>query len=210
MEASTLAEVPLNCTGSSLDHSLPTGATNAGAPSSEERITKAGTRGDALNAVIVGRALHQSHRLKLTGCLVWCDRCGAYAQERFKDLKRPCDGPQQAKSRAGQLAQLRKGRHPLTGRAIGATVVATGDRPDQHSAKLSASRMSSLLVPRLPVASSPRVARDAAARDARSASSSAATGRGVRRPPDIGAKALCLAVAKPIYRIVGSAFGKLV
>ena len=75
--------------------------------------------GGKLDALVESRRLHHSHCFKLTGDLVWCDRCGCYGQARFKALKEACRGSITAKARAGQLAQLRLGRHPITGVDIG-------------------------------------------------------------------------------------------
>ena len=74
---------------------------------------------DRLQALVRSKALHLSHCLRLHGDLVWCNHCGSYSQERFKALKASCPGSQHQKSKAGQLAQLRRGRHPLTGAIIG-------------------------------------------------------------------------------------------
>ena len=47
------------------------------------------------------RALHRSHCLKLSGSLVWCKLCGAYADQRVKAVKKPCRGPEKVRSKAG-------------------------------------------------------------------------------------------------------------
>ena len=53
------------------------------------------------------------HRLFRSGELVWCNICGAYAVQRFKALKLPCAGAAGKGPRAGQLARMLKGDHPL-------------------------------------------------------------------------------------------------
>ena len=76
--------------------------------------------------------MHESHSLRVTGSLIWCNHWGCYGQERIKALKVQCKGSQVAGSKAGQLAQLRKGRHPLTGEQLGKSIVlrpATPGRP---------------------------------------------------------------------------------
>ena len=65
------------------------------------------------------KQLHSSHCLRLTGSLIWCNHCGCYGQARFKALQQACRGNETAKARAGQLARLRLGRHPITGDDLG-------------------------------------------------------------------------------------------
>jgi len=62
------------------------------------------------------------HRLWKSGPVVWCQRCGAYAEVRCRELRHPCKGPAEGGPRAGQLARLKSGRHPLTGVELAAPV----------------------------------------------------------------------------------------
>ena len=57
--------------------------------------------------------LGAGHDLFQSGALVWCRRCGAYGEQRFKSLKGTCQGAAGKGPRAGQLARLVKGEHPL-------------------------------------------------------------------------------------------------
>ena len=58
------------------------------------------------------------HSRVLSGDLVWCARCGAYAQSVAKGLSKPCPGRIQGAWRRGgllgQLKVLQSGRHPKT------------------------------------------------------------------------------------------------
>ena len=73
------------------------------------------TPSSLLLSIATSKGLHHSHRLRIIGDLIWCNRCGSYGQKRFKVLKDACKGEEHAKSKASQLSQLRKGCHPLTG-----------------------------------------------------------------------------------------------
>ena len=53
------------------------------------------------------------HILYRSGPMFWCGICGAYAELRLKSLKQPCTGGAGKGPRAGQLARLRNGMHPL-------------------------------------------------------------------------------------------------
>jgi hypothetical protein len=58
-----------------------------------------------------------SHSRVLSGELMWCTRCGAYANSSAKGLSKPCPGRFQGKVRGGlpgQLKVLQSGRHPTT------------------------------------------------------------------------------------------------
>ena len=77
-------------------------------------ITAASTTGRTARAANASTSRFGSgHRLYKSGGLTWCSICGAYAAERFKALKKPCQGPAGKGPRAGQLARLLKGEHPL-------------------------------------------------------------------------------------------------
>ena len=101
--------------------------------------------------VVKEHALHPSHQFKLNGSLLWCSRCGSYGQHRFKSLKSKCAGPSTAKSKGGQLAQLKKGLHPLTGARLGADASASaasnGPTAMTLSATIPSSRTSSATTP---------------------------------------------------------------
>ena len=71
-------------------------------------------------AALVGR-IHQSHRLSLSGNILWCRRCGALAWQRVSALARECVGTVPA-SRRRSLLRLRGDRHPLDGGAIGRAI----------------------------------------------------------------------------------------
>ena len=55
----------------------------------------------------------KGHRIFRSGAMHWCYTCGAYAEVRLKSLRAPCQGEAGTGPRAGQLARLRKGLHPL-------------------------------------------------------------------------------------------------
>ena len=74
---------------------------------------------EALETLVQSKQLHSSHSMRITGNLLWCNNCGCYGQARFKALKEDCRGGATARARAGQLAQLRLGRHPLSGEPLG-------------------------------------------------------------------------------------------
>ena len=62
------------------------------------------------------------HRRMLSGSVVWCAVCGAYATERAKGLSLPCPGQPVRGSGGGRAQQrdaLRSGRHPKSGEHIG-------------------------------------------------------------------------------------------
>ena len=171
----------------------------------------------ALQELIQRKALHVSHCLRLTGSLVWCDRCGSYAKERFKSLKVQCSGPQHAKSKAGQLAQLRRGRHPLTGEVIGKPVALSEAAPTARGT--STARGSSSLARSTSTISIARSVRSSAAAQtgaARAMVTTSAPTRSSSAPtrsssaPTGEVKALVVALSRPTYRLVGHALGKLV
>ncbi len=62
------------------------------------------------------------HRRLLAGDVIWCGRCGCYAAGVARGLARPCPGPPAPGGNSGgrcwQLRQLRKGRHPVSGRPL--------------------------------------------------------------------------------------------
>ncbi len=60
----------------------------------------------------------RGHSLFITGSVIWCGLCGRYAARRLgAALKRQCPGRADGAA-ATQLARLRAGRHPLTGRPL--------------------------------------------------------------------------------------------
>ena len=76
-----------------------------------------------VRAVAEASLRHDTHRILVTGCVTWCDRCGAYAEIRGRGLARPCRGPVAGGNRVGRLLKdvqarlraLRAGRHPTSG-----------------------------------------------------------------------------------------------
>ncbi len=61
----------------------------------------------------------QGHRLCVTGSLIWCAKCGRYAERRLgKALKSQCVGKAEGVY-ASRLEKLRGGRHPISGDFIG-------------------------------------------------------------------------------------------
>ena len=65
--------------------------------------------------------VHDSHRVRVTGEVVWCDKCAAYALVRMRLLARECPRrPADAAARARREA-LRAGRHPVTGEELEAS-----------------------------------------------------------------------------------------
>ena len=84
------------------------------------------------------RGLHSSHRLRITGEVVWCNACGCYAQQRLRDLKAPCKGGGDVPGgpRRSQLAALRDGRHPLNGDRLGATAIVQVEAKQARASKI--------------------------------------------------------------------------
>ena len=65
------------------------------------------------------------HQLIVSGRVLWCNTCGAYATGHAVRLARSCEGPVDIKAaggRAQQLRKLREGKHPKTGHRIGDAV----------------------------------------------------------------------------------------
>ncbi len=62
-----------------------------------------------------GRADGPRHSRWVTGSIVWCARCGSYAEERAVGMSAPCKGPPStASGRRTCLSRLRQGLHPKT------------------------------------------------------------------------------------------------
>ncbi len=62
------------------------------------------------------------HCRQLSGDIVWCSLCGAYAAGVARGMAQPCPGRRQAwrgGGRHGQLLSLRAGKHPRTGAWLG-------------------------------------------------------------------------------------------
>ena len=147
-----------------------------------EEGKEAAERRQRVSDLVDAKQLHPSHSIRLSGSLVWCYNCGCYGQERIKSLKLKCSGPSKVKSKAGQLAQMKKGRHPLTGQEL---VMSSSCKPSTHRGASKAS--SSSAAPAGGLAARATACPDAAE----------------------GAKRVCLAVSKPLHRVVGQAFGRL-
>ena len=64
----------------------------------------------------------QQHRRMLSGKVLWCSRCGVYADKKAKGLNVICKGtPPRQRHRGGmegQLRKLRSGVHPKTGELL--------------------------------------------------------------------------------------------
>ena len=68
-----------------------------------------------------GRHIGCGHKLYLSGEVIWCGVCGAYAEMHAIVLQKPCAGPPIRRRGGGhraQLAMLRAGRHPSTRLAL--------------------------------------------------------------------------------------------
>lgn len=79
-----------------------------------DRTRPFGRRYTGLIADPVDAARAEGHALRITGPIIFCDRCGRYATRRVgKALKASCSG-QAAGAYCTRLARLRSGLHPLT------------------------------------------------------------------------------------------------
>ena len=64
-----------------------------------------------------GSHVGAGHKLMLSGEVIWCMVCGAYAEKHAIALQKPCVGPPVRRKRGGHRAQLkalRAGLHPVT------------------------------------------------------------------------------------------------
>ena len=77
----------------------------------------------AASAAASGVGMGSGHRLLLTGSIVWCWRCGAYACARARHLARPCPGRLRAFA-AHARRRLLLGLHPTTRAPLGVVTVA--------------------------------------------------------------------------------------
>ncbi len=60
----------------------------------------------------------QGHALLITGPFIWCSKCGRYARSRLRpSLKGRCIGVAEG-AYSTRLSRLRRGEHPLSGKAI--------------------------------------------------------------------------------------------
>ncbi len=68
----------------------------------------------------------RQHRRMLSGTVLWCAKCGVYADKKAKGLKKVCKGkPPKHKHRGGmegQLMKLRNNTHPKTGAELPAAI----------------------------------------------------------------------------------------
>ena len=64
------------------------------------------------------RSSCRAHNVATTGEVVWCTRCGAYAELRGRGLARACPGRPRNKWAAERLRDLRTGIHPVSGRKL--------------------------------------------------------------------------------------------
>ena len=58
----------------------------------------------------------QSHELRMTGRVLWCECCGQYSDVQLKGLAKPCRAPR--KKGLCNVARLEKGLHPKVGRSV--------------------------------------------------------------------------------------------
>ena len=68
---------------------------------------------------------HAKHQLMRTGSVYWCNKCGAYAEDKAYGLAKLCSGHITGilgGGRLQQLIKLRKGMHPKSGAFIGTPV----------------------------------------------------------------------------------------
>jgi len=73
-----------------------------------------------------------SHRHRLTGDVVWCDRCGAYASVRAQGLAKACPGRPHDAAAMSRRDALRRGLHPVTRQVLdGGAVHASRSRVDR-------------------------------------------------------------------------------
>ena len=76
------------------------------------------------NAACAGEApANGEHAIARAGQLLYCRACGCYAERRGIGLARRCEGPPDRRNPAQRgrwkaLIAMRKGKHPLTGRAV--------------------------------------------------------------------------------------------
>ncbi len=85
------------------------------AASHSARRTAFGRRYLGLVGDPVDAADDKGHQLRMTGPIIWCQRCGRYASRRLgKALKLECGGAATG-AYATRVTRLREGRHPITG-----------------------------------------------------------------------------------------------
>jgi hypothetical protein len=86
---------------------------------------------DALTSIEDGGG----HRRRLTAGVLWCDACGAFAEERARGLAHPCRLHPAEATAARRRDRLRRGQHPITGHVLGGeTVVEPGSFLDATGA----------------------------------------------------------------------------
>ena len=177
-----------------LERRRPGGSTAGGSGSSSCFINVSDEEAATLKELSLTNALHSSHSLRLAGSVVWCDHCGAYAQERFKDLKQPCLGSQKAAARKGQLALLRKGRHPIRGTLLGGVTTLAVPATVASTAASSNAKQKKKEIPSRQIERSLRdVARSPCARSS-----------------SVACKAIVRALSRPVYQALGVALGRLI
>ena len=64
--------------------------------------------------------LHPTHKLVLTGPVLWCQVCGHHASSAHViKLRQPCDGePPEGSTYATRLKHLGEGRHPVSKQSL--------------------------------------------------------------------------------------------
>ena len=67
--------------------------------------------------VFAGIRLHGSHGITILRGIMWCYRCGAYAEQNPIALKEVCPGTPPSRRRRDCLSRMRKGLHPIPGQS---------------------------------------------------------------------------------------------
>ena len=80
-----------------------------------------------------GRQLGPGHRRAISGTVVWCTLCGAYAEHVMRKMADPCQGRTHGTARA-RLEALQAGKHPKTGAALPPAIFEL-QWPDAHVAE---------------------------------------------------------------------------
>ena len=95
--------------------------------------------------------IHASHVMRSAGRIHFCNACGSYAEMRIsRTLRVVCDGHAAGSQgpKVSQLNNLRAGKHPLTGKSVGATT-STAARPQLAPRRAAVPASQRLRRPRL-------------------------------------------------------------
>ena len=116
------------CVGSGLPRRLQSIFVSSeclGTAAEKASATRSAARAEAacLEPLCAAGRPHRQHRLLRSGTVVWCRRCGCYAERVLRGLRDDCLGtPSPGGGRAAQLSELLKGRHPRTNAWLPAAV----------------------------------------------------------------------------------------